>query len=94
MTLKIRQHRWVCPPPPCLVAPTLTDSRLLDAIVREFTPIGEFSAFGLYLKCHVFIYVALIVSGSVVLSYLTSLFEQRADDQFILKRDWTKDQPD
>jgi hypothetical protein len=39
-----------------------------------------------------FAHLALHFRG--VLSYLTLLFEQGLNDQFIFERDWTEDQPE
>jgi hypothetical protein len=40
-----------------------TDSHSIDAIVREPTSFGEFSASGSYLERHVDIYVVLVIPG-------------------------------
>jgi len=73
----------------------LTDSHLVDTVVRRSTPFGESSVLGLYLKRHVYLYlyVALVISEVSFLSNFL-LFGQRMDDRFILERDWTEDQPD
>jgi len=83
----------------CLCLPVeyspLTDSHLVDTVVRRSTPFGESSVLGLYLKRHVYVYVyvALVISEVSFLSNFL-LFGQRMDDRFILERDWTEDQPD
>ena len=71
----------------------LTDSHLLDTVVRKSTPFGESSVLGSYLKRHVCLYVTLVISEVSFLSNFL-LFGQRMDDRFILERDWTEDQPD
>jgi len=46
----------------------LTDSHLLDTVVRRSTPFGESSVLGSYLKRHVCLYVALVISEMSFLS--------------------------